>query len=44
MEGMEEADLDPDGKTLFDEGQRGVPLKQDEAYVHQVSLACCPGY
>jgi hypothetical protein len=36
MEGMEEADLDPDGKTLFDEGQQGVPLRQDDAYVHPV--------
>lgn len=33
MEGMDELDLDPDGKTLFDEGQQNVPLKQDEAYV-----------
>ncbi|KAJ9106050.1 hypothetical protein QFC20_004111 [Naganishia adeliensis] len=31
MEGMDELDLDPDGKTLFDEGQQNVPLKQDEA-------------
>lgn len=33
MEGLDELDLDPDGKTLFDEGQQNVPLRQDEAYV-----------
>ena len=31
MEGTDELDMDPDGKTLFDEGQRNVPLKQDGA-------------
>jgi hypothetical protein len=31
MEGADELDMDPEGKTLFDEGQRNVPMKQDAA-------------
>lgn len=31
MEGADELDMDPNGKTLFDEGQRNVPMKQDGA-------------
>jgi hypothetical protein len=31
MEGVDELDLDPDSKELFDEGQQGVPVRQDGA-------------
>jgi hypothetical protein len=33
MEGVDELDLDldPDSKALFDEGQQGVPVKQEGA-------------
>ncbi|KAJ9100004.1 hypothetical protein QFC19_005822 [Naganishia cerealis] len=31
MEGVDDLDLDPDSKVLFDEGQQGVPIRQEEA-------------
>lgn len=37
MESTDELDMDPDGKTLFDEGQRNVPMKQDSASVIAVN-------